>query len=294
MRYPPALPLLLLIMLCNFQFTRAFETPIVISANEHTTVALFFPAKIKKVIEPAANFKVSYIQNDLTATLNAREGKPSNLTVITQDNRIYSFELKYAVKIETFTWVVQKEHAIGQISSPTNTVIRDHEEETASLELKAFQKEKRTDQGVQEGDLYELERESYYEIFCQNNYLQEPILASSSANSSRIKLQLNNIQKDRNETYFNITVQNDSEIPYVLQRVLFFIKTKGEESHMKLKPLFVFNAKEAIASGTSNTQMHVYKDFVLGEQQQLYIMVEEVGSSRVVVLPIDKEMDLLH
>src|SRR5680860_1268499 len=106
---------------------KANSGPITVEANENTTVSFFFPSPISKVIEPAAHFSFKREPDGNLATLKAKKGNPSNLTVITEDGDIFSFALSYSETIQNFTFVLSPEQAIGKrgrlplihISEPT-------------------------------------------------------------------------------------------------------------------------------------------------------------------------------
>lgn len=118
--------------------------------------------------------------------------------------------------------------------------------------------------------------------------MQKPSIRTSAVRTSEIELRLNMIKEDRNEKYFSLEINNNSNTPYHIQRVLFFVKSKGKDPHIKLKPLHTFNIQEVIPVNAINKQMHVYKNFKLKKNQTLYVMLEEVNSNRRVVLPIEK------
>ncbi len=90
-----------------------------VEANENTTVSLFFPSPISKVIEPAAHFSFKREPDGNLATLSAKKGNPKNLTVITEDGDIFSFALNYSEIIQNFTFMISPEQAIGKRGGAT-------------------------------------------------------------------------------------------------------------------------------------------------------------------------------
>ncbi|CAM3509843.1 DUF4138 domain-containing protein [Zobellia roscoffensis] len=302
---------------------KANNSPIPVTVNESITVTLFFPSEIKKVIEPAPHYKFSYEPNGKMATLLARKGAASNLTVITKDGSIFSFLLQYNTQVNNFTYMLAEDQAIGKMNgssvvavSATNIELNTHDENAADqkpiaqtepdtsenpfLKENRYTKEKEvvnlkaSNPSVEEtpeitgSSLYNSDREGYYQIFCENSYKQKTRFKKSSNTINLIGLHLNNIIKDHNDLHFVLEVKNDSWTDYKVKSLKFFIKSPDGNHEIEIEELFIYNLQETIKEHSGNHLVFVCKDFVLGEGQNMYaILEEEGGRERSVMLSLN-------
>ncbi|SHJ77294.1 DUF4138 domain-containing protein [Pseudozobellia thermophila] len=304
---------------------KAGNLPIPVSVNESITVTLFFPSEIKKVIEPAPNYKLEYDRNGKMATLVARKGAASNLTVITKNGYIFSFLLQYETEVDNFTYVLAEDQAIGKLNgssvvelSGTNGDVTIQDEkpvdqepivqiEVTTSETSGSKENNDTDKevGAELGpsamateetpenagsSLYDSDREGYYRIFCENSYLQKSKFKKISNTVNLIGLQLNNIIKDHNDLHFVLEVKNNSWSDYKVKSLRFFIKSLEGSREIQVKDLFIYNLQESIAAHNSNHLVFVCKEFVLGEGQNIYVLLEEDGGrERSVMLSLTSQ-----
>lgn len=318
----------LLLFLCCISFGSYGQNqgglPIKVLANEHTTTTIFFPSGIAKTIDPAANFKFEYQNNDPSiGLLQGRKGSPSNLTVITDNGYIYSFALRYSEKIESFNFMLSPDMAVGRTpnhkSRPVANVIASTEpteipsDDTASDTVldpliqgddnplnihvplieddEPYRESENGNFGIREaqGDLYHIDREEYYRIFCENNYLQKTIFRRTFRQSKRVVLKLNNILVDRNEIYFVLQVENNSRKEYNVNGLSFFRKTGLGQLQKIMKPLYVFNLQDKIDPQSINEVVFVFKRFTISNKEEVYVVLDELENDRMVMLPLDNK-----
>ncbi|OWW24501.1 hypothetical protein B4Q04_14385 [Zobellia sp. OII3] len=296
---------------------KASNLPIPVSVNESITITLFFPSEIKKVVEPAPHYKFEYEPNGKIATLVAKKGATSNLTVITKNGYIYSFLLQYDNEVNSFTYVLTEDQAIGKLNessvaevSNTNGGLASHDEETVveqtveeqtvgqaesdTFEEPSSNENNDTDNKVEadlrpndltseetpetiESSLYDSDREGYYRIFCENSYLQKSKFKKISNTVNLIGLQLNNIIKDHDDLHFVLEVKNDSWSDYKVKSLRFFIKSLEGNREIQIKDLFIYNLQESIPAHSNNHLVFVCKNFVMGKGQNIYVLLEEDG-----------------
>ncbi|AIZ42814.1 DUF4138 domain-containing protein [Cellulophaga baltica] len=309
--------------------------PLTVEANEFTTVTLFFPAVIEQVIPPASNYKFEFDQGNTIGTLKARKGTPSNMTVITTDGSIFSIVLNYSQKLEKYTHIINANQAVGAMNSgnsatptePENTtIVQANPKPNAPPEsvapvasntdpretiktpptdmnvspdvFEGFSNQPNTDPELysdSENDLYNLDREEYYSIFCENNYLQKSILKRSFRQNKKIIVRLNNILVDREEIYFMLSLENTSKKDYNVNGLSFFIKESHRDNNPSiLEPVHTFNLQKIIDPESNNEIVYVFKKFPLQTNQIVEIVLDEIDSSRMVILPLDyKYLNLL-
>jgi hypothetical protein len=309
--------------------------PLIVEANEFTTVTLFFPSGIDKVIPPAIHYKFDFDQGNTIGTLKARKGTPSNITVITVDGSIFSIVLNYSEKLEKYTHIINANQAVGAMkpSNPTidpgteNTVIvqtsttKNPKPETTTPAPKSMpvletmnkpsedmdngsgltsqdssqQTDTPEEYSDSESDLYNSDREEYHRIFCENNYLQKSILKRSFRQNKKIIVRLNNILVDRDEIYFMLSLENTSKKEYNVNGLSFFVKESQRDNNpVILEPVHKFNLQKIIDRESDNEIVYVFKKFSLQTNQILEIVLDEIDSSRMVLLPLDyKYLNLL-
>lgn len=319
-------PLLLLLCLSMTGNLVANPGPIRVKVNENTTISFFFPAQIAKVIEPTAHFNFSYEKDNNLATLQATKGNPSNLTVITDTGNIYSFALSYSENIQHFTYMITTEQAIGTrggavprkteflaqsspgyergdntsddilmetIDSTEDDDIHSDLTEEDVMEIKITDSkildgERSEDNYVEEASFYDMDREGYYEIFCENTYLQRTITENNMRSNSGVDLRLNHMAIDHNEIYFALQFRNVSKSDYQIRNVRFYIQTLGNEE-LPMTPLYTYKLADYIKQSAVNKFVYVFKDFKLGTNQKVYIVMKEKQGHRNIVLPLNME-----
>ncbi|THD67628.1 DUF4138 domain-containing protein [Robertkochia marina] len=90
----------------------------VIAVNEQKKVAMFFPSPIRQATTGSEDFQFSY--NEQTpqyfGILQGRKAPESNLLVITNDGRVYSYLLKYREELSRTNYFITDSMAIGKES----------------------------------------------------------------------------------------------------------------------------------------------------------------------------------
>jgi len=333
------------------------QQPLSVAANEHTTVSLFFPSTIVKVIPPGVNYRFQYEPGSAIGVLQARKGNKSNLTVITDQGFIYSFALSYQDKIATYTHVLSQGMAIGKtnvipqviasgtnghspVTPKTNEPITVSNPKTAggttdnaseepvkspaitttvanppigasdpasspSPTTTASQPKSDNDNDTgstaassnpllgsnngEEKDLYDEDRDEYYRIYCENNYLQKSTFVRSFKQNKKIAVRLNNILVDRDEIYIIFQIENNSKKEYKVNGVSFFFKKNEKDPQSIMNPLYTFNQQEIIDPESVNEIVYVFKRLKLKNRERLVIVLDELEDNRMVILPLDSK-----
>ncbi|HET8738019.1 MAG TPA: DUF4138 domain-containing protein [Pricia sp.] len=138
-----------------------------------------------------------------------------------------------------------------------------------------------------QGDLYHIDREEYYRIFCENNYLQKTIFRRTFRQNKRVVLKLNNILVDRNEMYFVLQVENNSKREYKVNGLSFFHKRGVGQIQKIMKPSYVFNLQDTIDPQSINEVVFVFKRFTISGKEAIYVVLDELENNRMVMLPLD-------
>ena len=291
----------------------ANEKPIPVNANENTTVSLFFPSPIAKVIKPAPHFTFEFDTAGTLATIRAKKGNSSNVTVITQNGAIFSFVLKYSQAVANFTYIISETQAVGKkgtITTSQTEIFHNQDaveqaqievskpktqstvtEEIIEDQLYADSSSNQINNVVKESDsqplsFYDEDREGYYQIFCENSYLQRDLGQSYVSSNSGLDIRLNHFNADQNELYFTLQFRNVSKSDYLIKHVQFYIQTLGSEE-IPMEPLYTYNLKTLVKQSEVNKFVYVFKDFTLGPNQKVYATISEEKGIRHLVLPLD-------
>ena len=139
---------------------------------------------------------------------------------------------------------------------------------------------------IESDSLYDIDREEYYQIYCQNNYLQKVQIKRCFKKHKKISLRLNNILVDRNEKYFILQIENNSKSEYKVDGLSFFKKT-NEGLEKIMSPLYTFNLQEVIAPGSINELVYVFRKFDLTNKELVTVVLLEVESGNLVELPLN-------
>ena len=308
-------PVLLFLFVSTF--LKASNNSIDLAANSYNTVTLFFPSTIKKVIKPASNFLFEYDANTNIGILKARKGAPSNLTVITNAGFIYSFTLRYTEKVKNFTYLLLQEQAIGTLKTGMENISLDpksSEQLTSSRGIIGGKKTRDNPENIEaktnddidpvnamevnkekighsrSRNLYEGNKEDYYNIFCENNYLQKSNFKNRASSVSQVTLMLKNLIADREELYYVFELTNDSNTEFHVKDFDLFLYSPDTESRQRLESNYVYNASETVAPNSSNRFVYVSKNFQLGSTQKLYVKLEEVAGERRILLSLQAKI----
>lgn len=163
-------------------------------------------------------------------------------------------------------------------TGPNQKVEQEHSE-TAQIEP--------YENGHVESSLYETDRESYYDIFCENKYNQDLRSSKSIKAGTGVELQLNALTADKNELYFIFQVTNRLTSKFKAEKLRFYVRSSAEGEPLQITPLHVYNPLEDIEAGRTKKMVYVLKEFRLSTDQKVYVVLDEKDGMRNTVLNID-------
>jgi len=145
-----------------------------------------------------------------------------------------------------------------------------------------------------EDDLYNSEREEYYRIFCENNFMQPSYIKRTFTTSKNIVLRINNILGDRNELYFVMQIENNAKTTYKTDYLNFFTQKKSPKEQLLMEPLYKYNLQNEIAPQRINEVVYVFKKFKINPKEKVVIVLDEKEGKRTLVLSIfDKQVNTI-
>lgn len=297
------------------------QSAIAIETNDFVTTTIFFPSNIKKVVSPASNFRFSYEEGSNIGLLKGRSGKPSNLLVITEQGFVYSFALRFTEEVSEFNFFLKKEQAISKTklaiesskdskivgSTSNDEEVRKNKTNTPPISSvntntnlepdseKGMANNKSEKQlivpsavdSLPQKDLYDVDREEYYRIYCENNYLQKTSYKRSFRQNKKIAVRLNNVLTDRNEKYFILQIENNSRREYQVAGLSFFRKLDVGQLKKIMNPLYSFNLQEKIDPESVNEVVYVFKNFKISAKEKIIVVLADANSDNMVLLPLD-------
>ena len=118
-----------------------------IKVKKDLAVNLFFPASIKESIKGSKYLLFKFGDNSKYGSVFIAPTKESNLTVITNDDLIYSFFIKYDDKVNKLNYFLKKEQAINfnflkSSSSKENQVVTSKSKTSKNKTTKLYDDDK--------------------------------------------------------------------------------------------------------------------------------------------------------
>lgn len=238
-------------------------------ANGDMNVALFFPKPIRQGITGAPNFVFTYNREkeQYFGLLQAQQGTESNLLVITQDGRVYSYILKYGEQLPRLNYFIAQDGSIG-----TEIPLKD-EVQADNRELGPIDR-----------------RWEDFEDF-SGHLLKSKYRVLASNRKRGIGLQLQKMVYHGAETYLVIQVTNRSGIAYEVDflnvyRISGNKRRKASFQKLEMVPIHTHGMPARIDHGQSHRLVYVLPKFVLGDREKLQLELQEKNGSRKMVLKI--------
>lgn len=243
-------------------------------ANENYILTLFFPSPIRQAITGAEHFTFSYNQGNGQhfGLLQANSGDASNLLVITQDGRVYSYLLAYRKEVQESFRFVDISKSIGR------------ETETAVINIPVdklpVQKTVEPPKAVPNQELWKKGAE--YILDRKTKILR-------SRRNDGLVLRLKELFYHQDEVYLEMEVVNRSEIDLELE-VLEVYRINGKKgrrsSHQKVPmvPKMTHVKPEIVRTGQRQNFVYVLPKFTLGSSERLLLELQEAKGNRMIRL----------
>lgn len=228
-------------------------------------MALFFPQAIRQGITGASHFVFTYNRETIQyfGLLQAQPGEESNLLVVTDDGKVYSYILKYAEQLLKLNYFISKTESIGD-EAPASVIQKPKQETLDSIEK----------------NLEYLKSFSTYLLKTKSRRL-------ASKQKNGIKIQLQKMIYHKSETYLVMEVSNNSGITFETDFLKVYSvsgnkKRKASYQRLEMKPIYICNPPNKIWNGQSLRFVYVLPKYVLGDKEKLVVELQELnGSSKV-------------
>lgn len=305
---------ILLVLLMNVCLYSQPKLSGVLYVNSNNNVNLFFQSPIIRATVGANNFTFGF-DTKVKGKIGILKGAPgpdSNLLIITEDNNIYSFEVKYKKVLDKYDYFIINDNAIGNLDGDQkssqyipNTIESDDENTSKTIVENDFYENKDqveiSDSGTSKNDsvsdnlLYEKDKERYMEKFSSNLVSVQPKIKRYVTEKSNVILKLNNLLYNKNELYFYVSIINNSPVDYDVNYIKFFLtakknKKKASSQKIEYEPIYRYHVPKRVIGLTENKFVFVFNKFSINQEKTLVMVLNELKGERNLELPITNDI----
>lgn len=231
-----------------------FIKPYPLTITTSKTTNLIFPCAIKSVDRGTGDVlaqKADEVQNILQIKAAKEDFKPTNLTVITSDGKLYSFLLQYSSEPSILNLILDAAFAKSE-------KILFSRESYNEEEIKTYSGKVLSESSV----LHGIKDEKYGIILRQNGiFIHNGIM------------------------YYRIKIENLSAIGYDIDQWRFFIRDEKKakrtaSQELEITPLFIQNDTSVIAGKSVHDFVFAFSKFTIPDKKYLVIQLMEKGGGR--------------
>lgn len=247
------------------QVGKEYKAPPVIGVNDSQQSHLIFPDKIIYVDYGTSDvevLKASGVDNILAIRATAEYEKETNVTVVTQSGKFYTFNLMFVIKPSQLSFVVDP----AANAANKRVALLDNKE------LNSVQRENL--------------RKEINSRFQSINKLYKDYAG--------IRFAITNIFIDKDILFFKFKLTNYSNIDYVPDFVRFYIqdskiRKKTAIQQIEQTPLFFFDLPERVSAHETKSFTAALNKFTIPDKKKLIVEMQELGGGRHFVYKLDNE-----
>ncbi len=235
-------------------------TPYPLTITFYKTTNLIFPCAVKSVDRGSADIlvqKAKGIENILQLKAAKQSFKETNLTVITGDGVFYSFIINYSDSTPVLNIEFSKDSIKEESQTLFSSGINQINIQTTAGRIT---NEKRTVHGIK-----------------NKKYA--------------IKLQLQGLYINEDIIYYQLELQNNSNINYDIDQLRFFIRDKKKikrtaSQEMEIKPLFIDSDTNTVRGESKHVFVFALSKFTIPDKKFLFVQLMEKNGGRNLNLKI--------
>ena len=242
-----------------------------IRATKDKTTSILFPATIIHVDlgvdSPFIGVQLDpNVPNLLKIRISPDFSIPTNMLVVTKDENVYSFNIAYSDTLSQYVHIIKKEYAVNAIKhgkTETKTNIADTQEQVSKDSLNPSEILKKI--------------------------LQHPIglLRKEIAKKGKMVLSMKNLFVHNDDLYFQLEINNRSNIKYTIDFYNFFMKSKMKKAlkgttsqDIQIAHDFLYKEVKEVAAGQIETVIIHVKKFTLEDDKIACLEIYEKGGGR--------------
>lgn len=283
----------LIVLLFTITSVLGQEVSRTLYVSDVQNVVLFFESPIKQAITGHSNFQFAFdTQKDSNyGIIRGQKGVQSNLHIITADNNVYVFILKYKELLNVFNHYVKKKDAVGNVKGKTK--LQETSADTLIIKPSLDKNKIIADSIITHNSQNQLNEEDLYltnpEIFFKKRSFytiaNKPYYKRHFAVLQDIYFYFDDIRYIRNELYIKLRILNNSGVDYQVNFLGFSIvarkkSKKSTSQSISLKPLFIYEGFNTIAAGDSQKAVYVFDKFGIDKNKKIQIELNEKKGER--------------
>jgi hypothetical protein len=268
-------------------------------ANENNKVMLLLDSPIVSAVRGNNDFVFGYnkITPGKTGLLSATKGaKKTNLIVIVQSGKVYSFFLEYKKYLDPKDLILKiesKESNVNLNSEKRGEIVsipKDSIRKTESISNNDY------DYNHKEYSNDKKRYDSISEIIYTN---KKNGLRRVYAKANSVYLTLKDYFFNKEQVYFYLEIENNSTVSFDINFLRFFTTTKGLKKvglvQKILKgenglPLSTYKFPKRVEGGATNRFVFVFNKFSLNKKKDLLIELAELKGERILRLNINSNI----
>ncbi|MCR9226628.1 MAG: conjugative transposon protein TraN [Flavobacteriaceae bacterium] len=242
--------------------------------NETHTLALVFPEPITRAVTGHPNYQFGYdtVSPGRLGLLQGHPGTASNLLVLTDDSRAYSFALVYRKRLQEGHRFVKEGESIGSVGTEI------------WLDPLGQGKNHSTKTSLQSNSIQYRKASTYF--------LEKSRIVLRSKCRDGIILRLQDMAYYGTETYLIMEIENRSDIDFEVDFVQLFIvhgNPRKRSSYQKLgmEPVYRHQMPLMVKTGHKQRFVYVVPKFTLGHKEKLLVELREKRGSRIIRMAWD-------
>jgi conjugative transposon TraN protein len=236
--------------------------PYYFEVTDQATTSLVFPSKIVAIdrgSDQILSKKVEGVENVLKVKAGKAFEKPTNLTVITDDGKIYAFSIAYQYLSTHYVIDMRKVQDAGSYYNGSTYKERAKFESTGmnGEEIKNLSRQ------ILSGNARTIETEK----------------------ESNVILQIKQIFVKDDIVFIPVQIINKGDLNYDIDLIKFFVKDKKRTKRtinqtLELSPVYVFNETDKVQKNDGWTQVFAFNKFTINRKKKLDIVVYEENGGR--------------
>ncbi|AWX44791.1 hypothetical protein HME9304_01796 [Flagellimonas maritima] len=264
----------------------AQSEPFVLEATTDKNVFLFFPSPITKALPGNADFRFGYNQETAEKFGVLKAVGPrgeSTLHVITDDQSVYSFVVRYNPNTSIFEYFFDGSESVGNIDKKQKPNSRDDISDS-SIEGKK----------IIDSDYYgETDSKQTDFEFCKELLARKDFYKNFYKKQSDVVLRLTNIGYRKDKTFICLAIENNSTLDYDLNFIQFnkVAKKASRKSNyqaIEIKPIpnYSYQKFERVASMETKRAVYVFEKLSIDKNKLINIEINELKGERNIQLAV--------
>lgn len=236
-----------------YKIDSIYTEPHVLPVGKEKMMYLIFPGKIIYEDHGSNNItveKAEGVDNILSIKAKNNYTEDTNISVVTENGKFYTFTLRFSLNPEIYTFVIDKEE----------------QQKVAILD---------------EGELNTIQKKKIYEQINKMMFLPLKLRDKISG----IKFEINNIFVYNNILFFRITMENETQINYTIDFMRMYIQDakitkKTAIQQLEQNILFAYDYPDEIPALEKRTFVVAVNKFTIPDKKRMIIEIQEKNGGR--------------